>query len=130
MKILKDSEWTNVKLAVRNLLALVMRQNIDDFEYFQEMLEMYDKRFDKAEINDDQKYKEKVAASARLLLEELGLRPMPANRIAKERNVNQISIWGCEEDPCVGKIHCGKCGKCGHREDDGKHNCEPKFGNA
>ena len=129
---MKASEWTNIKVAITNLQNLITKNDPDDFEYFEEMLELQQKRFERAEKPGyREENKRKIANGCRSLLEELGLRPMPASKQAQVRLANQIQFHGCPTNECdTMSPHCGKCGLHGHRSGDGKHECKPKFGNA
>lgn len=127
---MKETEWKNSRVAVKNLHDLLNKKDEEDYEYFKELLRIYTRRFERSEMDD--KEMEKIGKLSRLLLEELGLRPMPAGQKARFRTPNQVAMWGCPTNPCIGKQHCdirvGGCGKHGHRYGDG-HECKPKFGN-
>jgi len=110
---MKASEWTNIKRAIRNLLKFIEQADEDDIE-IKEDLEIWIRRIDNPKAK-----REKLSIQGRKILEELGLRPMPANQEAKERTPGQVAIHGCPEDPCIGKQHCSICGLHGKRNNDG-----------
>ena len=118
---MKESEWTNIKTSIEYLLKFIKQEDEDD-EWLKEDLEIWVKRSDKTDPN-----RKKLSAQGRVLLEQLGMRPMPAERIAKDRTPGQVAIHGCPRSPCVGKQHCSVCGLHGKRFGDG-HICDVKMG--
>ena len=119
-----------MKVAIENLNHLVNTKEHEDLEYLQGILPIYARRLNRSDI-DEEKMEKNIKLS-RLLLEELGLRSMPAEQTPRKRIPNQVETRGCPKNPCVGKQHCdiraGGCGLHGHRFGDEKHDCEPKFG--
>ena len=123
---MKTNEWTNIKIAIENMLEFI-KQDDEDMKYTKEVLEIWIGRSELADAKNDSDRIINLNKRGREHLMELGLRPLPSTQKARNRTPNQVEIHGCPTNPCVGKQHCSVCGLHGRRQGDG-HQCQKKMG--
>ena len=49
---MKETEWKNTRVAVKNLHDLLNKKDEEDYEYFKELLGIYTRRFERSEMDD------------------------------------------------------------------------------